>query len=228
MVRPDSTWQFHADVLLLQESGKCILRHRTTVTKLIQTCHMQKRKEEQKEKTVEKATDKRCPTLENIVLSSVMLCHMSSCSRSLSPTPEYQDRCTALTCRLEGSCVLPLYGQCSQEELKWSITPLQYSWLCRCLLSKADSSPKVHLGMLHIHYMINLPFSGSTRSAVFMLHSLYLYPSDWKIPSRILWPKNTTQLQNTAIIWMSFLALVFELVSLHLTFLALLHTGRKA
>lgn len=45
--------------------------------------------------------DESCPTLDNvIILYDVMLWHISSCSRSLCPTPEYQDRCTALTCRL--------------------------------------------------------------------------------------------------------------------------------
>lgn len=80
------------------------------------------------------------------------------------------------------------YGQHSWEELKWSVAPIRCSWFYRCLLSKPDSSPKLHLYMLHMHDMINLPFSGNTRLAVFVLHSLYLYLSDWKIPSWIPWP----------------------------------------
>lgn len=84
--------------------------------------------------------------------------------------------------------VLSQCGQRSWEELKWSVAPIQCSWFYRCLLSNPDSSPKVHLYMQHMHDMINLPFSGNTRLAVFVLHSLYLCLSDWKIPSWILWP----------------------------------------
>lgn len=85
-------------------------------------------------------------------------------------------------------CLPSQYGQHSWEELKWSVAPIQCSCLHSCLLSKSDSSPKVRLYMLHMHDMINLPFSGNTRLAVFVLHSLCLHLSDWKNPSWILWP----------------------------------------
>lgn len=84
-------------------------------------------------------------------------------------------------------CSLSQYGQHSWEELKRSVAPIECSWFYRCLLGKSDSS-KVPLYMLHMCDVINLPFSGSTRLAIFVLHSLYLYLSDWKIPSWILWP----------------------------------------
>lgn len=85
-------------------------------------------------------------------------------------------------------CVLSQYAQHSWEELKWSIAPIKCSWFYRCLLSKPDSSPKVQLYMLHMHDTIHLQCSGNARLAVFVPHSLYLYLSDWKIPSWILWP----------------------------------------
>lgn len=137
--------------------------------------------------------------LKNVVFVYVTMLLCMNSSRSLCTTSENLNKSAALTHSLCDTmhmkvcaercafrkllCLLSQYGQHSWEELKRSVAPIECSWFYRCLLGKSDSSPKVPLYMLHMYDMIDSPFSGNTRLAVFVLHSLYLYLSDWKIPS---------------------------------------------
>lgn len=127
--------------------------------------------------------------IEKCSLCVMMLLHMSS-SKSLCATSENLNKSAVLRHSLcdtmhMKACherhafekllyLLSQYGQHSWEELKLSVAPIECIWFYRCLLGNSDSCPKVPLYMLHTCDMINLPFSGNTRLAVFVLHSLYL------------------------------------------------------
>lgn len=225
-----ATWWFYVGVLLLQKTGKYICRRRTLITMLKQRSPMQTTKEKVADKAVSKLTCLKPKNFvsENTEKCSLCLCHDAAtheqfqissyniwkseqiCSTHTQLVWHHADESMPWkTCCQKAFCLLSRYGQHSWEELKRSVAPMECSWFYRCLLGKSDSSPKVPLYMLHMHDMINLPYYGNTRLALFVLHSLYLHLSDWKIPSWILW-HNVVMSHNY---YMNVLSLFLQLVS---------------